>query len=192
MRIGIDIDDTLADTSAYIMPILIEFDKIHVKGRGIVNPRLKHHAAFDWSEEDLFLFRDDYTDCLAINVPIIKDAAKYVKLIKELGNEIIIITARSETHFSDPYSLSKEWLDKNEIPFDELLVSSAKKGEVCTKARIDLFIDDSFGQASYVAENLKIPVLMPVDDYNRNKECEAITKVYSWEEIYNIVKLMIS
>lgn len=192
MRIGIDIDDTLAETSKYIMPLLMDFDKKHARGKGIVKAHRKHHDAFEWTEEELACLRDNYIDDIISPILPKKDVAYYVSKIRNLGHEIIVITARSSKDYKDPYALSKDWLDKHNIPFDELRANSLLKGEVCMDAKIDLFIDDSFGQSSYVAENLKIPVLMPVDDYNSDKECEGITKVHSWEEIYNKVLEMSS
>ena len=188
MRIGIDIDDTLADTTHYVMPLLTEFDKIEFEGKGITFPNKKHMVAFDWSAEEIIRFRDSLMDEDLLNIPPIKDASKYTKLIKELGHSIIIITARANDYFTDPYQVSREWLIKNDIAFDKLLVGCAKKGEVCEAEQIDFFIDDSFGQASYVAANNKIPVLMPEDDYNKDKFAEGVRKVYSWEEIYNIIR----
>jgi len=187
MRIGIDIDDTLAETTHYIMPILVDFDKNSFNGNGIAFPNKKHMVAFDWSADEIIRFRDSLVDEDLLNIPPKKDAAKYVELLKKLGHEIIIITARSDDYFTDPYKLSNDWLLKNNIIFDKLLVGCAKKGEICKEERIDLMIDDSFGQASYIALNNKIPVLMPEDDYNKDKEAEGIRKVYSWEDIYNII-----
>lgn len=190
MRIGIDIDDTLALSSEYLMPFLFDFDKKEASGNGIIRNHRKYQEAFDWSIEEHKLFRDKYADAIGLDIPVKKDAAKYVRMLKELGHSIIIITARRNNYYNNPYEVSKEWLEKNNIMFDKLLAFSSKKGEVCRGEKIDLLIDDSFGQASYVATNLKIPVLMPVDSYNIDKECDGILKVNSWEEIYNIVSNM--
>ena len=190
MRIGIDIDDTLSDTTHYIMPILEKFDKEHFGGKGIAYPDKKHMVAFDWSSEEILKFRDSTVDEKLLDIPPIKDSSKYTKLINELGHELIIITARTDDYFTDPYKTSYEWLIKNNITFNKLIVNANKKGEICEKEKIDLFIDDSFGQASYVAEHNKIPVLMPGDDYNENKNFSGVRKVYSWKEIYNIIKEM--
>lgn len=187
MRIGIDIDDTLADTTPHVIPLYMEFDKKYAHGKGITKPHRKHNDAFDWTLEEIHNLRDNYIDDIVSSIPAKRDASKYVNLIKKLGHTIIIITARTKDYYRDPYGVSISWLKKNNIPFDDIKADLLYKGEVCIEAKIDLFIDDSFGQASYVAENLKIPVLMPVDDYNKDKECDGITKVNSWEEIYNIV-----
>jgi len=190
MRIGIDIDDTLAETTHYVMPRLVELDKEKFGGKGIMFPNKKHMVAFDWSAEEIIGFRDSLADEDLLNIPPIEGVEKYTKLITDLGHSIIIITARSNDYFTDPYQLSYDWLIKNNVTFSKLLVGCTKKGEVCDLEKIDLFIDDSFGQASYVAENNKIPVLMPEDDYNKDKEALGVKKVYSWEEIYNIVLSM--
>lgn len=42
-----------------------------------------------------------------------------------------------------PYLQSKEWLEKNLIYYDELIVNARDKGNVCIENNIDLLVDDN-------------------------------------------------
>ena len=37
MRIAIDIDDTIANTTNYLMPITLKYDELELSGKGIVD-----------------------------------------------------------------------------------------------------------------------------------------------------------
>ena len=79
-----------------------------------------------------------------------------------------------------------KWLEKNDIPFDKLIVGSKYKSEVCQKERISIMIDDSFNQCSYIADHLKIKVLM-MATFNNNIVYKGITRVNNWSEIYHLI-----
>ena len=49
-----------------------------------------------------------------------ENVGKIIQELKNEGHKIIIITARHEEEIDDPYTLSKEWLEKNNIYFDYL------------------------------------------------------------------------
>jgi len=63
--------------------------------------------------------------------------------LKELGHTIIIITARTDEFHDNPYRQSKEWLEKNNIEYDKLVVNARDKGMACIEEKIDLYIDDN-------------------------------------------------
>ena len=186
MRIGIDVDDTLAKTVEYTTPFALEHDK-KLRNTGIVHAHRKYLDAFDWTEKELLNFRT-VNETTYKDIPPIENAAETLKKLKEDGHELYIITARNINYIREPYEITKTWLDKHEFVYDKILVSSLKKGEICGAYNIDIMIDDSFGQASYIAQNNGIPVLMPVDKFNIDKECPGIIKVKTWQEIYDFIK----
>ncbi|MBQ9834518.1 MAG: hypothetical protein IJO33_04935 [Bacilli bacterium] len=52
MNIGIDIDDTLAQTTNYLMPLAIKFDKNVLHKNGIVDCTKDLPRCFDWNSEE--------------------------------------------------------------------------------------------------------------------------------------------
>ena len=61
------------------------------------------------------------------------------------------------------------------------------KGPVVEENKIDLFIDDSIGQCTFIADNNKIPVIMFGKSSN-NIEYKGLVRLNSWLEIYNYIK----
>ncbi len=67
------------------------------------------------------------------------------KLKEEEGNNIYIITARYEQDgIESVEGLTEEWLKKNKIEYDRLLINSSDKLKIAREYNIDVFIDDCF------------------------------------------------
>lgn len=139
MHIAIDIDDTLTDTFAYLLPYMAEYFGWNEK-------ELKKTAAFysslplDWweHEED---FARRYYDRIIVNAPMKEGAVYYVNKLHEEGHRITILTARTQRYYTDPYRTCKEGLDKHGLRYDEI-VCEGDKGQVCKEKGIDVLIDD--------------------------------------------------
>ena len=64
------------------------------------------------------------------NVEVKDDVKNTLKTIKNNGNNIYLITARFKTDKFSAYDLTKIWLEKNEIPFDELIIEDVYKRQI--------------------------------------------------------------
>ena len=137
MRIGIDLDDTICRTTEIVSDTVEEYarennlDPLDVFN----NESLK----YDFFNKHLL---DIYN-----NVVIKHDVSSVIKRLKNKGNKIYIITARSNNFVSsvnNVYDITKEWLDKNDIVYDDIIISAygESKAEICKKNNIDLMIDD--------------------------------------------------
>ena len=165
MRIGIDIDNTLNKVQ----------DKLN-------------KAAFDYAIS-LGKKIDNYDNPLEDiknNALPRENVKEVIDKLKEDGHEIYIVTARDSEFHDDPYKLSKDWLDKNNIYYDRLIVNAREKASVCKNENIDLFIDDQLNNCLSVA-NVGIKTIMITDRiYNYNE----ITQLQNWNEIYNYINEM--
>jgi len=137
MKIGIDLDDTICRTTEIVGENVEEYAKKNNLDPLDVfnNEKLK----YDFFNKHLLNIYN--------NVSVKHDVAKVIKRIKNKGNEIIIITSRSNNFVpsvKNVYDITKEWLDKNDIVFDDIIISvkGETKAEVCKKNKIDLMIDD--------------------------------------------------
>ena len=108
----------------------------------------------------------------------------YINKLKEEGNEINFITARSTFDMEEPYDQTKKYLEQNNIKYDNLYVNSLKKEEVTLKNNIDIFIDDSVKHCTNVSKT-GIDVLMMTTTYN--KKYTNFKKVNNWKEIYDFI-----
>ena len=195
MNIGIDIDDTLTDIR----------DKLNLAAEKYANELGKENK----NEEDKYVEDNNNGNVYQIKYGFTYEELKYflsvihegitkkeeprkncVEIIRKLHNEghkIYIITARDSEFHEDPYKLSKDWLDKNNIYYDELIVNARNKLEVCQRKNIDLFIDDQLANCTKLSEaGIKV---IRITEYNDIQHGDTINKK-NWNEIYNYIKEM--
>ena len=116
------------------------------------------------------------------------NAVEVIHRLKKEGKKIVIITARVSEFHDDPYLLSKNWLDKNKIEYDKIIVNAREKGSICQKENIDIFIDD---QLNNCLDVLKKGIKVIKIGKEKNKEDDnGIVKVENWEQIYKKIKEM--
>jgi len=183
MKIGIDVDNTITTTFPILKEYCIKYNE------EVIKRNLKMHedgcstmTLYDWTVEENLIFCNKYLREIAMQAPIKPEARKMIEKIKNDGNEIIIITARSEPRFIDPYSATKEQLDKNNIPYDKIIVNCPEKYKFCLENQIELMFDDEPQNIDSISKI--IPVIAFKEYYNQKCEGKNIIKVDSWEEAY--------
>ena len=119
---------------------------------------------FDWTPEENLVFSNKYLREIVMQAPIKQNAKEIIEKIKNEGNEIYIITARSEPRFIDPYGATKEQLDKNGIPYDKIIVNCAEKYDYCKENKIELMLDDEPENVNLISKI--IPVIAFKESYN--------------------------
>jgi len=194
MRIGIDIDNTLTEVQDKLNKAAFEYaiqlgkniDNYDNPMENIKNNRDTYKKKFQFTYEELKYFLKEIQENITNNATPRENAKEVIDKLKEDGHEIYIITARDSEFHDDPYKLSKDWLDKNKIYYDKLIVNTREKSSVCKKEKIDLFIDDQLNNCLSVA-NVGIKTIMITDklyDYNE------IMQLKNWNEIYNYTNEM--
>ena len=137
MRIGIDLDDTICRTTEKVGDTCEEYaKKNNLDPLDIFN---NEKLKYEFFNKNLY---NIYSD-----VSIKHDVSSVIKRLKHKGNEIYIITARSNQYVpsvKNVYDITKQWLEKHHIEFDELILSAygETKADICKKNNIDLMIDD--------------------------------------------------
>ena len=193
MKIGIDIDDTIANTFETGIKYAEEFTKDYCNRTYTdIDERLgnlkthKHwQAIFEWNDEEEDKFFEKYYLKIIEETDIKEEACDILnKLCTD--NEIIFITARYEVEENKVETLTKRWLKNNNIPFNKLYLGRNKL-EVCQEIGIDVFIDDSFENCKLVQSgNIKTYMIDHIA--NRNIEDSNIERVYGWNDFYNKIK----
>lgn len=185
MKIGIDIDNVLSNFNEVLLNKYIEHDK-SINGKGIVNKNVYIREMFDWNKEYEEKFYKDNIENFANLFEPIKDCSKYIKLLKEEGNTIYIISGRDNGEYSDPYKMTIDWLKKYDIVYDKIFLvdayNSHSKTEICLEHNIDVMIDDSKRMCKDIKDNGIRALLM---DTPYNKDTNEFERVYSWNNIYN-------
>ena len=98
-----------------------------------------------------------------------------------------MITARWPEENCNVEELTLEWLDKNHIEYDEIVLDANDKAKVALEKKLDIFIDDSFKNCTEVA-NTGIKTYIMDTRTNKGLQNENITRVYSWPDIYDKIK----
>jgi len=140
MRIGIDIDDTLVNTSE-------SFDKVIKKYN--LNFTKKYHD--EWTKEECKFIFSNYLEEILFNAKIKSDAKDVLKYLKSKGNELIIITARSNNYCNSIEEETLNFINKEKLEIDQIYFNQNKKSDLAKILKIDLMIDDNY----YVYNNMK-------------------------------------
>jgi uncharacterized HAD superfamily protein len=107
-----------------------------------------------------------------------------INKLHDEGHEIIIITARNDKEYSNPYITTYLYLVKNDILFDKIYVNIENKGAFCKEQKVDVFIDDSVRNCKSTIDSGIITLLF---DNTFNKENKDIRRVFNWNEAYKII-----
>ena len=188
MRIGIDIDNVISNFNEELLKEYLLHDK-ELRNTGIINKNADYirRGMFDWTEEEEKSFYRNNIERIAKNLKVIEGAKKYIDKLKEDGHSIYIITGRDNGEYSDPYKMTKEWLDNNLIYYDKLILTNAynkeEKAINCLENNIDIMIDDSVGNSKCCIEK-KITTLLMDTPYNRQAD---MLRVCNWKEFYEFV-----
>lgn len=182
MRIGVDIDDTITNSWEYLIPFYSRVFNIPEKKLHQSKP---YFAAVEHliSIDDFFAKIKSTYDHEVSQANIRENVKEVIDALYEQGHHIFFITARGKG-FTDPYKITKEYLDKYHIKYDKIYTSTSNKAEVCQKENIDLFIDDSYKHCKEVSD-LGIDVLMPNHYYN--EEYTEFQHFDDWQEVYDYI-----
>ena len=165
MRIAIDFDDTIVDTTKKVREYLNRYNLEEFE---------------DIEEKTKFYIKhiDDITKDLEL-----KPYAKEVLNELSKNNELYIVTARSDYYSKNVKLLTKEFIKNNNLPIKDIYFDCFEEGKaiMCDKLNIDLFIDDYINNCLEV-KNRGIKVLL------FNNEYEGLDNVNSWLDVLKYVK----
>lgn len=188
MKIGVDIDNVLSNFNEVLLTDYINHDK-ELRNNGIINKDVYIRKMFDWTEDEENQYYKENIERLASLLQPIKDCSKYIKVLREKGYYIYIISGRNNGEYSDPYKMTIEWLEKYNIEYDKLILTNAynseEKAKVCRENNISIMIDDSTRILTEV-DKYGIKALLMDTPYNIEKG-NNLTRVQNWKEIYEYI-----
>ena len=123
-----------------------------------------------------------------VSIPTRPYAAKVLHELRELGHEVVILTARDNRYLTNQYANTmnfyvEEWLLKNGIEYDNIISGTGNKKDKCLKNNIDIMIEDKANNVEEISKH--IPVLCFDAPYNKDVNKPNVERVYSWYQIYN-------
>ena len=193
MKIGIDIDNTITEVqeelnNAYEYAIKLgkNINNAENSFEDIKNNVDTYKKKFQFSYDELKYFLKNIQEEITNNAVPREKVVEVISKLKKLDHKIYIITARDSEFHDDPYNLSKNWLDKNNIEYDKLIVNAREKAPVCKDEKIDLFIDDQLNNCLDIAK-IGIKTIRLSNDKKKYKD---IITFENWDEIYNYITEM--
>ncbi len=185
MRIGIDIDNVISNFNDTLLNEYLLHDK-ELRNSGIINKNADYirKGMFDWNEDEETNFYKSNIERIAKKLGVIEGAKEYIDKLHDDGHIIFIITGRDNGEYTEPYNMTKKWLEDNNVYYDNLILTDTydkhAKTRQCLEYNIDIMIDDSVCICNDCIENEITTVLMDTP-YNKYSN---IQRVKSWEEFY--------
>lgn len=194
MRIGIDIDGVITNIEQFILDYISKYCVENGIKYTIGESNYDYCKTFNITKDQEMDFWYKNLENYAINEKARPFASEIIKKLKEDGHEIYIITARWLSNRNDEQGrrmrkIVKNWLDENEIIYDELVFSKAsgeRKSEEIIEHKIDLMIEDSPSNINELCN--VVPVICYNAGYNKICAGDKIIRCYSWYDIYNTIK----
>lgn len=160
MKIGIDIDNTLTEVQDELNFAAYKYAKKLGKNlddsinllEDINNNGNYYVKKYKFTYEELKFFLKNIMEDITNKAKPREGAVEVIKNLRNEGHKIYIITARDSEFHDDPYAYSKDWLDENNIEYDNLIVNARKKAPVCKEEKIDIFIDDQLGNCQDISK----------------------------------------
>lgn len=188
MNIGIDIDNVLSNFNEELLKEFMEHDK-ELRNSGIINKDVYiTRGMFDWSKDEFDDFYYKNIKRIAQNLKVIDGAPENIKKLREKGYKIYIISGRDNGEYSNPYKMTKDWLEKYDIQYDKLILTdvfdSAEKARVCLENNISIMVDDS-SRIQLEVDKTRVTALLMDTPYNR--QTDSLKRVHNWKEIYDFI-----
>lgn len=189
MRIGIDLDDTLSQMKDIFDLQICQYAKSIGRTPNYEllkqlhkdqNAKNIYHQTCGMTLEEMRAFFHYYHDHISPNNPARPHCSEVLQKLKAEGNEIIVITARERASHPDVYNITLAWLDKNNIPYDKLIIEGGDKGVFAKEENIDIFIDDNLNNC-IECENVGIPAIRFCNELSEKSTND-------WLEVYEMIK----
>jgi uncharacterized HAD superfamily protein len=137
MTIGLDIDDTMTDSSESY----IEYAKKHFNSEDTVLINNILHGNNITSE--IMNFYDKYLLEILSNVSLKDNVKDVIDRLRTKGHKIILISARGYGLKPEQIDITNTYLQKHDIKVDNIIFKTRDKINACLENSIDLMIDDS-------------------------------------------------
>lgn len=192
MILCLDLDDTIANTSAVIIKYARKFNNENFGNNEIEikNSIDQYYFArkFNWNREHLISFFDNCYPQYLKNIKVLPKARLYLKKIKNLNIKIYIVTSRRLSKNGDVLKITEKWLKNNDISYDKLFIDIKNKEDLVKSVNADFFVDDSIENCLKVKNmNPDIKVFVMNTDYNKNVNTN-INRISSFKQLYEYLR----
>ncbi len=183
MRIGIDLDGVVIDseTTFRVYEEIFAIENINKKIIDFDEP--KYQGRYDWTKEEQHEFNEKYLLKAAQESHLMPGFLPIYKRLKELGFEMVVITARG-VFIAEMKDDAIRLLKENNVVFDKYFWNIHDKLEICKREKIDIMIDDDYKIIQQLS-NANIKTLyFRAANLKKLNETEYIHEVNNWGDVY--------
>lgn len=186
MRIGIDIDNVIANFDDVLLKAYLKQDK-KFRNTGIINDKVYFRKGmFDWTKEEELTFYKKNIETWVRQLQPLEDSKEIIDQLKKEGHQIILISKRDTDDYAQPEEMTKEWLKRYDIYYDRLITRSNDKLQACIDNQIDIMIEDNCKICRQLVEG-HIQTFCMVNRYT-DKSIPNLEYVRNWKEIYQKIQ----
>ena len=187
MRIGIDMDDTITNSTQTIRDYILKYDYKYCSDNYMKdNIDIILRGFFENNGVKEF-FRDNARE-MASKMSVKDNVKEVIDKLRNEGKKIVIITARSDDYYIDAKKFCEDFLNNHNIYYDEVIIDQLYKVDACKNNNIDLMIDDGVDTCDSI-NNQGMKALLFNSELNINKESIS-PRVSSWNEVYEFIQNM--
>ena len=193
MIIGVDIDGVLAEFREFYLTHTASY--FAGKGKPIFDKYAYHtEQMFNVTRQERDEYWEDANWVYAVEVGVKKDASMVLQRLRKDGHRIIINTGRILSDLDSEKGermrgLVREWLDKHNIPYDELVFAKfggSSKSAVALEKGLDIHVEDNPKTIGVVS--VHVPVVIFENAYNIGLDLPNTYRVKTWEDVYQLVE----
>lgn len=184
-KVAIDIDNTICNTSEFFGKLAKSYDRDILHKNSVINYDKVVPRSDEWTSEELSYYIENIFNKESINIPIKEDAVTYINKLKDKGFEIVFITNRGIKEDDHTDLIVADYLDKNNIPYDNIITKSNDKYKYLSDC--DYFIDDTVRNCEEALEKSDSKIIMMATNKTKDYNNDRIFKVNNWKEIYDYI-----
>lgn len=185
MKIGIDLDGVVFDSEKEFRILSEIYDMKELKQNSkLDNREVSFQRRFDWTDEQSEEFFNKNIKWIIENANVMPGAKRVLKMLKDEGNELIVITARGGKD-EELIDISQNKIKENGMDiFDKYFYAVENKAEICRNEGIDVMIDDTTQNCIDISnEGIKTLYFRDGASFELT-ESNLIKTVYNWGEVY--------
>lgn len=179
MKLGIDIDDVLVDTSKMMLESISKIDN-----NGDIINHIEEIMRGEIPDNIVSKFVDNNIADIIEKVQVKPNAKEVLDKIRQ-NNEIIFVTSRGDERFKGSEDITLNYLKRNDIKYDGIIFNAYDKAKVCKENNINVLVDDSV-KLCEEAEKAGVKSIIFTSIVNKNKKTN-IKRVNNWLELEKII-----
>lgn len=188
MKIGIDVDGVILDyEKGWIASVeIFDIEKCRGNGKIYLAPYIAQHK-YDWTDEEKEQCVNENFARISEESPIMAGAKYVLDQLKQMGHELIIISARGKEG-DQMIDIVTEKFEREQMKFDKYYWKENNKLKVCQEEQIDIMIDDRPDTCQKIAEHkIKTLYFRGIRGWDL-PENEYLKEVSNWGEVYRYIK----